>query len=107
MNNSQAVNRIFFSLKATNKTKQTNKTNDNFSTKKSISETNVTKSEGRVRFGHIFFENDPLDESKKMTPSKKLYLFSILVKNAAQNGDQNRFYPSLTIMTIRLQNVSL
>ena len=41
--------------------KSCNKTN-----KKSISEPNFTKSEGKVRFGHIFFENDPLDELKRM-----------------------------------------
>ena len=30
----------------------------------SISELNFTKSEGKVRFGQIFFENNPLDEQK-------------------------------------------
>ena len=47
---------------------KTNKTNNYFSAKNklSISESNFTKSEGKVRFGQIFFENDPLDEPNQM-----------------------------------------
>ena len=47
-----------------------------------ISGPNFTKSEGKVRFGHIFFENGPLDEAKKMPLSKMFCLFRKLVKNA-------------------------
>ena len=38
--------------------------------------------EEKVRFGHFFFENDPLDEPKRMPLSKKFYLLRKLVKNA-------------------------
>ena len=67
-----------------NKTNKTNKTNDYFSDKNklSISESNFTKSEGKVRFGQFFFENNPLDKPKKMQTNKKLYLFRKLVNNA-------------------------
>ena len=51
------------------------------SCKPGASETNFTKSEGKVRLDNIF-ENYPLDEPKKMPPRKKFYLFRNLVKNA-------------------------
>ena len=37
---------------------------------------------GRSVLDNFFFENDPLDEPNQMPPSKKLYLFRKLVKNA-------------------------
>ena len=49
---------------------------------KSISWPNFTKSEGKVRFGQHFFENDPFDEPRKMPSSKKFYLFMKSVKSA-------------------------
>ena len=48
----------------------------------------------------FFFENDPLVEPKQMPPSKKFYLFGKTVKT--QNGDQNRIYPFLTLLTAKL-----
>ena len=73
-------------------TKQQNKTtNDHFSAKnkQSIFETNFTKFEGKVRFGQIFFENDPLDELNQMPLSKKFHLFRKLVKNAKKWSKSN------------------
>ena len=49
--------------------------------KKSISETNFTKSEGKVHFGQFFFLNDPSDEPKQMPSRKKFNLFRKTVKN--------------------------
>ena len=57
----------------------TKQTNDNFFCQKSISDPNFTKSEGKVRFGHFFVENDTLDEQKRMPLSKKFCLFKKLV----------------------------
>ena len=53
-------------------------------------------------FNKFYFENDPLDEPKKMPPSKNFHLFRKLVKT--QNGDQNRdrIYSSLTFQTAKL-----
>ena len=75
-----------------NRTKLQQTTNNNkqqqqttiFSAKNKLSifETNFTKFEGKVRFGQIFFLNDPLDEPNQMPSSKKFYLLSKLVKNA-------------------------
>ena len=63
-------------------TKQSKQTNDHFSAKNklSISEPNFTKSERKVRFGQIFFENDPLDEPKTMLLSKKFYLIKMVIE---------------------------
>jgi hypothetical protein len=41
---------------------------------------------GKIRFGQFLFENDPLDELKKMPSSKKLNIFSKLVKNGDHTG---------------------
>ena len=70
--------------KQTNKTNKQNKQTTIFSAKnkQSISGPYFTKSEGKVRFGQLFFENDPLDEPKKMPSNKKFYLFRKKVKNA-------------------------
>ena len=74
-------------------------TNYHFSAKIKY-EPNLTTSEGKIRFGQIFFENDPLDEPKKMPPSKSS-IFSGS-RSKTQNGDQNRIYPgSLTLQTAK------
>ena len=44
-------------------------------------------------------ENDPVDEPKKMAPSKNVYLFR--GQSKTHNGDQNRIYPSLTLQTAK------
>ena len=65
-----------------------------------FTEPNFIRSEWKVGLKQILFENDPLDEPKKISSRKKFYLFRKIVKK--QNVDQNRTYPSL-----RLQNFSL
>ena len=60
-----------------------------FSAKKKNSEPNFTKSEGKVLFGQIFYENDPLDEPKRMPPSKKFCFFQEVGKNAKRWAKSN------------------
>ena len=67
----------------------------------SIFETNFTKSEGKVRFGQFFFENDPLDEPNQMPPSKKFYPSRKLVKNAKWWSKSNLPSQSLTLLTAK------
>ena len=80
--------------------KKTNKTNRFFLPKiiKVFLSPILQNLKGRSFFDN-FFENGPLDEPRKMPPSKKFYLFRKLDKT--QNGDQNRICSSLTL---RLQN---
>ena len=73
-----SMSALIFLKVSQNQTKlQQNKTknDDFFCQKKSSSEPSFTKSEGKVRFGHSFFENDPLDEPKKIPTSKKCIFF--------------------------------
>ena len=120
----QAVHRIIVSLKkhlsqldecfnfkkskpksdnvATNKTNKINKkTNDHFfCQKKSISEPNFTKSEGKIRFGQFFLEMI-LSTSRKRCYQAESYSVSASWSKP-QNGDQNRIYPSLTLKTAKI-----
>ena len=54
---------------------------------------------GRSVLDKFFFENDPLDELNQMPLSKKFYIFGSWSKT--QNSDQNRIYPSLTLLTAK------
>ena len=84
---------------------QQNKQTTIFSAKNkySISEPNFTKSEGKVRFGQIFFWKWSSRRAKKDAAKQKVLCFQEVGQN--ENGGQNWLYPSLSLS--RPQNVSL
>ena len=69
--------------KTTTKQQQNNNKRPFFLPKKKVFLRPILQNlKGRSVLDKFFFENDPLNEPKQMPPSKKIYLFKKLVKNA-------------------------
>ena len=66
---------------------------------------NFTKSEGKIRFGQFFFENDPLDEQKKMPIATKQKVLSF--QEVVQKRKMVIKIEFTPLSLSRLQNCSL